>query len=97
MTDPDTRPIEINPDPTAAQLAILLRYAITSLGGYAAGKGWVDGDLVQIIASLSMMAAPMLYAAWRSHQEKAALVTIATAAPNSVAVLKVRADKGPPA
>ena len=88
MTDPTDNPIVVNPDPTYAQLAIALRYAITTLGGYAAGKGWIDGDAVQVIASVAAILAPAVYAAWKANREKRALVTITQSAADSVAVVK---------
>lgn len=88
MTDPNTRPIEVNPDNTAATLGIALRYAITTLGGYFVGKGWIDGDLVQVVSSVALVVAPAIYAWWRSNRQKQALVTLAEAAPDRVAVVK---------
>jgi hypothetical protein len=87
MTDPNT-PIVVNPDPIYAQLAIALRYTISTLGGYAAGKGWIDGDTVQMIVSIAAMLAPAIYAAWKARREKKALVTITQSAADSVAIVK---------
>ncbi len=88
MTDPNTAPIEVNPDQTLATLGIALRYAITTLGGYFVGKGYIEGDTVQVILSVALVLLPAIYAAWKSRQSKAALVTIASSAPDSVAVVK---------
>ena len=88
VTDPNTTPIVVNPDPTYAQLAIALRYAITTIGGYAAGKGWIDGDTVQVILSVVAILAPPAYAAWKASCDKKTLVTVATSASDDVSVVK---------
>lgn len=88
MTDPNTTPIVVNPDQTMAQLGVAVRYAVTLVGGYLVGKGWIDGDLLQVIAAALTALVPAAYAAYRSHQQKKALVTVAAAAPNTVAVVK---------
>jgi hypothetical protein len=88
MTDPNTAPIVVNPDQTMAQLGVALRYFVTGLGGYLVGKGWIDGELLQVIVAGLTALAPAVYAAYRSHQQKKALVTVAAAAPNTVAVVK---------
>lgn len=89
MTDPNTTPIVVNPDQTLAQFGVALRYAIQTLGGYLAAKGYVDGDFVQVLIAIVTLLGPYAYAAYRSHQQKKALVKIATAAPDSVAIVKV--------
>jgi hypothetical protein len=88
MTDPDTTPIVVNPDQTTAQLGVAVRYAVTLVGGYLVGKGWIDGDLLQVIAAALTALVPAIYAAYRAHQQKKALVRITASAPDSVAVFK---------
>jgi hypothetical protein len=88
VTDPDTIPIVVNPDQTAAQFGVALRYALTLVGGYLVAKGWIGKDLVELVTTLALTFGPFAYAAYRSHQQKRALVTVAEAAPNSVAVVK---------
>ncbi|GGB15220.1 hypothetical protein GCM10011380_00800 [Sphingomonas metalli] len=88
MTDPNTTPIVVNTDQTAAQVGVMLRYATTAIGGYLVAKGWITGDFLELVLTLVTVFGPMAYAAWRSHQQKKALVTIAAAAPDDVAVLK---------
>lgn len=88
MTDPDTNPIVVNPDQTMAQLGVAIRYALTAVGGYMVAKGWLEDDLLQIIVNVAVMLGPIAYAAWRSQQQKRALVKIAEYAPNDVAVVK---------
>lgn len=88
MTDPDTIPIVVNPDQTAAQLGVALRYALTLVGGYLVAKGWIGDDLLELITTLALTLGPVAYAAYRAHQQKKALVTVAQAAPNDVAIVK---------
>jgi hypothetical protein len=84
----DQTPIIVNTDQTAAQLGVALRYGLTTIGAYAIGKGWIDGDLLQLIVALATVIAPAAFAFYRSHQQKKQLVTIASAAPDSVAVVQ---------
>lgn len=88
MTDPTTTPIIVNPDQTAAQIGVALRYALTLVGGYLVAKGWIGDDLLELLTTLLLTLGPVAYAAYRSHQQKKALVTVATAAPDYVAVVK---------
>lgn len=87
MTDPTT-PIVVNPDQTMAQFGVALRYAVQTLGGYFAAKGYIDGDLLQVLLAIGTLLGPYAYAAWRAHEQKKALVRIATAAPDSVAIVR---------
>ncbi len=52
---------------TADQAAGLLRTLIASIGGYLAGKGYLNGDQVQAIIGL---VAPVIMAVW-SFKSKA--------------------------
>lgn len=88
MTDPTTTPIIVDPDPTLATLGVAIRYAITTLGGYLVGKGWIDGDLVQVVASIALALLPAVYAAWKARENKAVLTTVAASAPDTVAIVK---------
>lgn len=88
MTDPDTTPIVVNPDQTVAQLGVALRYALTMIGGYLVAKGWIGEDLVELIVAIATLIGPVAYAVYRSHQQKKALVRVAEAAPDTVAVIK---------
>jgi hypothetical protein len=56
--------------------------------GYFVAKGYVDGDFLQVLLAIATVLGPYAYAAYRSHQQKKALVRVANAAPDSVAVVK---------
>ncbi|WP_375248321.1 hypothetical protein [Sphingomonas sp.] len=88
MTDPDTTPIVVNPDQTAAQLGVAIRYALTAIGGYLVAKGWISGDLLEVLVNAAVIVGPAAYASYRSDQQKKVLVTVASAAPDSVSVIK---------
>jgi len=81
-------PIIVNSDPTVAQLGVAIRYALTMLGGYLVGKGWLDGDLLQVLLAIVPVVGPALYAFYRQHTVKQREVQLAAAAPDSVAVVK---------
>lgn len=88
MTDPDNSPIIVNEAQTAANLGVALRYGLTTIGAWAIGKGYITSDLLQALVGLVTVVAPAAWAFWRSHEQKKALVKIANAAPNSVAVVQ---------
>jgi len=81
-------PIIIDPNSVPAQLAALLRYMLTALGSYAIGKGWIDGELLNVLTGLATVAAPAIWGMWRTWQTRKTMVTVGEAAPNSVAVVK---------
>lgn len=83
-----TPPIEVNSNSVPAELGALVRYAVTSLGGYVVGKGWIDAELLNIIVGLAMVALPTVYGMWKTRTARKVLVTVASAAPDSVAVVK---------
>ena len=87
MTENDT-PMIINADPMPAQLATLLRYVLTTLGGYAIAKGWISGDALEMVTSITLVAAPMLYGIWWTRQNKSNLVRAGSAAPDCIAVVR---------
>ena len=82
MTDPNETPIVVNPDQTAAQAGVLIRYVLATLGGFLVAKGWISGDVLEAIINVALIVGPLAYAAYRSHQQKKAMVALAAAAPN---------------
>lgn len=88
MSNDTTPPIEISDSTTATQIATLARYVVTTLGGYALGKGWIEEDLLQMLVALVAVVAPSAYGIYKSYVHKRQLITVASAAPDNVAVVK---------
>lgn len=80
-----TQPILVNGETLPAALAAGLRYLIAMLGTYAVGRGWVQPENVEGIATVLLTAATVAYGVWRTRQKQAQLVVAAEAAPNTVA------------
>lgn len=88
MSNDTTPPIEISPNQLPGQAGTLLRYILTTVGGYALGKGWIDDQLLQVLTALITVIAPLAYGMYKTWIHKSQLVVTAEAAPNSVAVVK---------
>lgn len=87
MTDTST-PIVVTTGALPATAASVLRYALTTLGGYLVARGWLAGDTAEMLTTVILVIAPLVYGAWLTQHNKARLVTVAEAAPDSVAVVK---------
>lgn len=76
-------PIEVGENSYKDQIFSALRGFLVALSAYAAGKGWVPADL-----SLAAIPLIMLLGQLTIRRRHATLVTVAEAAPNTVAVVK---------
>lgn len=87
MSNDTTPPITVTDNTLPGQIATLARYLLTTVGGYALGKGWIDGDLLQLLTGLVTIAAPAAYGIYKNYVHKTQLVTVASSAPDSVATV----------
>ena len=78
-------PIQITDGTAGAQFATAGRYLLASVGSYALGKGWIDGELLSLLTGLATVLAPLIYSVWKTHHNKQLLITVGNAAPESVA------------
>lgn len=78
-------PIQITEGTFAAQAATAGRYVLASVGSYAMGKGWIDGELLTLVTGLATVLAPLVYSVWKTHHNKQLLITVGNAAPARVA------------
>lgn len=81
-------PITVTDDTILPQLASLGRYVLTAGGAYALGKGWLDGDTLAFLTGLASVAVPAIYGVYKTWSNKTKLITVASAAPDSVAQVK---------
>lgn len=52
-------------NPTPEQLASTLRAFLIALGGYLAGKGWIDEGLASAAVPLILVVVPYAYNQWK--------------------------------
>lgn len=86
MNDIPNLPIQV--DSNTMPLAAAARYLVTILGTFAVARGWVDADNVDGIITALVTLGTVGYGLWQTHQRKVQLVATASAAPDSVAVVK---------
>lgn len=86
--DLGSKPIEIDPNSLPGQFAALARYLLSAFGGFALGRGWIDGDALALLTGLVTVAGPAAYGMWKTYQNKKLTVVLADAAPNTKAVVK---------
>lgn len=79
--------IQVTDNTLEGQVATLARYLLTSVGGFALGKGWIDSDVLQLLTGLVTIAAPTAYGIWRTFKNKELAIKLASAAPNEKAVV----------
>lgn len=88
MSDKDTTPPLVVTDSTIeGQLATLGRYLLTTLGGFALGRGWIDGEALQLLTGLLTVAAPTAWGIWKTFTAKKRQIVLAHAAPDHVATV----------
>lgn len=86
MNSTDTTPPIIVTDSTIeGQLATLARYLLTTVGGFALGKGWIDGEALQLLTGLLTVALPTAWGIWKTYTAKKRQIVLAEAAPAAVA------------
>lgn len=82
-------PIQVDPNQIPAGAATLLRYALTTIGTVMVTRGLLPaGSDVNAIVGAALVIISTLYGLWKTYDNKQKLVTVATAAPNRVAVVK---------
>lgn len=87
MTIDADKPIIVNGAVLPSTLAAALRYAIALGGPLLIQRGILPADSLEGVTTIIVTAATVGYGLWKTHQRKSQLVTVAEAAPNSVAVV----------
>lgn len=90
MTDtiPTTPPIVVDSSAIPSGLMLGLRQVALAAGSYLIGRGYLSADTATAIGSVLLIVAPVVWGQVRSYLKKRQDVTIANAAPDSVAVVK---------
>lgn len=81
-------PIQVTASALPAQTGAAVRALLIALGGYMAGKGWIDANVATAAVPVIMIVGPALWGQVTARRRHATLVTAANAAPDSVAVVK---------
>ena len=71
-----------NGSPIASDAARLARYAVTALGGYMVGKGYIQGDTVEAVATVAATAVPVIIGMIIARCNKSAGVAVRRGAAN---------------
>lgn len=87
MSNDITPPLVVTDSTMEGQIATLVRYLLTSVGGYALGKGWIDNDALVVLTGLVTVAAPTAYGIFKTYTSKKRLIAVAEAAPDATAVV----------
>ena len=88
MMDKDTTPPLVVTDSTLeGQIATLARYLLTTIGGFALGRGWINDEALQLLTLLVTVAAPAAWGIWKTYTAKKRQIVLAEAAPDNVAVV----------
>lgn len=88
MNSTDTTPPLVVTDSTIeGQFTTLVRYLLTTVGGFALGKGWIDGEALQLLTGLVTIAAPAAWGIYKTYTAKQRQIVLAKAAPDTVATV----------
>lgn len=87
MSNDMTPPLVVTDSTLEGQVATLARYLLTTVGGYALGKGWIDNDLLVVLTGLVTVAGPTAYGIYKTYTSKKRLIIAAEAAPDNKAVV----------
>lgn len=82
------KPIEINGVTLPTTLAALLRYLVATFGAFAVGKGWIQPENIEGIATIVVVFATVGFGLYKTRAKQAELIVAGSAAPNNVAVVK---------
>ena len=81
-------PITVSASATGDQFAAGLRALLIAIGGYMAGKGWIDANIATAAVPVLLIVLPALWAQVSARYFHAQRVTLASAAPDAVATVK---------
>lgn len=82
---PDEAPIIVSASPAVDQIQSAFRAMLLAVGGWAVAKGWLTTDLATATASMILIVWPFVWAQLKVRKAHWRLVTVAQAAPDSVA------------
>lgn len=85
LTPPVAEPIMVSESALGEQLGQAIRTLLIAVGGYIAGKGWIDGNIAAAIVPVIMIAGPLLWGQLRVLRSHAERVTMADDASVTVA------------
>jgi len=89
MSDPQSdQPIQVNQSAIPEQAGAVIRTLLVAVGGYMAGKGWIDSNIAAALVPAVMVLGPMLWSQLRVLKTHGQRVTLANYAPDSVAQVK---------
>jgi hypothetical protein len=92
ITDPNAPPADPAPivvaDPAGAQIASASRTLLIAIGAYAAGKGWVNSDLINAAIPLVIIIASGIWGQLAVLRIHAKAKKLADLLPNQVAIAK---------
>ena len=75
---------------TQDQILGAVRWIVSTSGGYAVGRGWIDSDQVTLIAGVTVAAVPLIWSFW-SHRASAQVAKVAALADVAQVVMTSRA------
>ena len=88
MTIDVDKPIVVSGAVLPSTLAAALRYIVALALPFLIERGILPAESTEGVIAIVITIATVAYGLWKTHQRKAQLVTVAEAAPNSVAVVK---------
>lgn len=82
-----TQQIQIPKDPTGTMLAVGLRQALIVIGGWAAGRGYIESDTLDMVLGVAAALVPIVYGLLKTLWTHRKLVRLAHQVPDAVAVV----------
>jgi hypothetical protein len=80
-------PITVTDAPLDGQITTLVRYAVSALGAFAIGKGWIDDAGLQLATALVTIVLPTAFGLYKTWTAKKQAIALADAAPDFLARL----------
>lgn len=85
LTPPVDTPITVPESAVGGQLGQATRILLVAIGGYMAGKGWIDANIASAAIPVILIAGPLAWGQFRLLRTHAERVTMADASPPNVA------------
>ena len=80
--------IEVEASPLPGSLWMLLRQIIPPIIAFSVGRGWIADDTASLIGAVAATLVPIIYGQTRTWNRSSALLALANAVPDSIALVK---------
>lgn len=83
----NTIPYEIDPSSLEGQIWTIVRYTVSTVGGYLVGRGLIKADDLNAVLGMLVFLVPAGFGVYSTYKNKQKLLKVAEVAPDTKAVI----------